>query len=70
MRNEGVQMTCDRCKCTQFSNKVVKNGTYEVNNVEFAGWAKRINNDLCPECVEAFDKMVNDFMNFMDCKEE
>lgn len=28
---------------------------------------QRINNDLCPECVEAFDKMVNDFM---DCKEE
>ena len=58
----GSLFKCDRCGKTRFYENDW--GTECVNDLD--GWGERLNNDLCPECLNGFDSTVENFFTYIE----
>ena len=61
MIRHGMEVRCDRCgRIEFFTNKWGVSSEMMLDN---AGWGKRLDKELCSDCLKTFDSMTEKFFN-------
>lgn len=63
MMNTGIRVICERCGTVEFFTDLNDNDSNSEIKYMNSGWGRAHNKDLCPRCVEKYDKIINDFFN-------